>query len=140
MSKIIRIRNRWNKPQTRLRVVNSVKPIYAYDHELKKLVEVGTRDFNAYVNSFYEMSLLKNKLTRFKNGDITALNVTQGIYADISGMPTDFNSLSNLVHKANTEAKSSGFDSIQSYMQGIFDEIAKPKTENSVVKEDVNNE
>lgn len=134
---VLIVRNRWFKNSTVGRVVEAIKPIFAYDHEKRELVEVGKRDFNSYVASFYEASLLKNKLLRFQNGDLQALNVRQGVYTDISGMPTDYNSLHNLVTRANDIVHQSGKNDIPEYIQGALELLVKEpelKKESEVIE------
>lgn len=100
---------------------DNVADVFAYDSNTHSLVIVGKEDRSAKIDSFREICSIKNKLMRFQNGDITALNSKQGFYADISGLPRDYNSLHNMVKSAMNEVKTNGFSTIPEYIQSLID-------------------
>lgn len=52
-----------------------------------QLIECGTENTDEIIQSYYESTTLESILTRFANGDLSALNRYQPIYADVSTGP-----------------------------------------------------
>lgn len=74
-------------------ITNHGDPIHViYTPELQpngviKLVEFGKENTDEIIHSYYESTTLEAILMRFNNGDLSALNRYQPIYADISNAP-----------------------------------------------------
>lgn len=60
------------------------------------LRKVGETDQQALIQSYADECDVNRIVQRFEAGDISALSRVQGLYADVSGYPTDAVSLMNL--------------------------------------------
>ena len=81
-----------------------------------KLVVNGKQDIQEYIQSYYESTTLEAILTRFSNGDMSALNKYQPIYADISNAP---HSLAEALQTINNSR--SAFDALPVEVKRHFD-------------------
>ncbi len=71
----------------------------AYDDDGSvMLVDDGVEDLYSYIQSFASSVDIHVILKRFANGDASALSKTQGIYADVTGMPRTYAELLNTVN------------------------------------------
>lgn len=97
-------------------------PIHVlYSPELQKdgslkLIKVGTENTDEIIASYYESTTLEAILTRFANGDLSALNRYQPIYADITNMPKSLAEAMQVVN--NSKA---GFDALPANIKALFD-------------------
>lgn len=55
----------------------------------KRLVDAGAEDRYAKIQEQLEPTKIENILRRFTEGDTTALNAANGLYMDVSEMPTN---------------------------------------------------
>lgn len=112
-------------------------PEYGYDHVNKKVEVVGYKNLVKFVNASARESLLKTKMQRYLAGDLTALGngFQKGVYTDISGMPTDYNTLSNTLRNVNSFLASNGCRTVPDFMQKFKDTLTaiNSKKESEVV-------
>lgn len=66
------------------------------------LQESGKVDLSAYINSFKDTVDLSVILNKFVNGDEAALNKKQGMYMDVTKLPTSYAEMLNIVHDGMT--------------------------------------
>lgn len=64
------------------------------------LIETGETNLHDYINSFADGVSMEMMLRRFQLGDKTALENTQGVYMDTTGMPRDLASAYQMIGKA----------------------------------------
>lgn len=108
-----------------------VRPVYDYIPAGKegwlKLVQVGEENRQGLIESWEESVDLHALLSRYFDGDATALERRQAMFADITGLPDNVHAY----HEAATTAQSvfdnlpddvRSFygDSVQEFLQGIF--------------------
>lgn len=67
------------------------------------LVEVGSVDLQEHIQSFAQEVDINRIVSRAVNGDTSVLQRVQGVFADISGMPTNVHELQTF-YKAAEEA------------------------------------
>lgn len=97
-------------------------PIHVlYSPELQKdgsvkLVKVGTENTDEIIASYYESTTLEAILARFANGDLSALNRYQPIYADVSNAPKSLAEALQMVNNSRT-----GFDALPPEIKMAFD-------------------
>lgn len=153
MSKIP-FRSILSRPSTRLIFYTSVIDVFSYDTFSKKRVKVGQKDLVSFIDAPREDCEVYTKIARYNNGDLTALGggSAKGIYTDVSGLPTDYNTIMNSVKRANEIVSQSGKKSISDYINSAFEQIrlemtSKPTLEspippvdNSDKKEPITNE
>lgn len=60
---------------------------------------VGKTNIYEKIQAYKKQCLVYNIIERFENGDITALNKTQGQYLDTTEIPTNINDLNELKNK-----------------------------------------
>lgn len=149
--KVFKFRSFQDRPATRILDYPRVVDEFAYDKNLKQRVKVGQKDIVAFIDTPREDCEVYSKITRFNNGDLTALGggSAQGIYTDVSGFPTDYNTIMNSVKRANDIVAKSGKKSIEDYLISAFDQVRLemetkqnnlPPLENSTIKEPITNE
>lgn len=63
------------------------------------LVPTGTYDLYEVIQSFRDECDLGKIFQRYANGDVMALNKRQGVYADLSDMPQDIFSATDLINR-----------------------------------------
>lgn len=68
------------------------------DLGILELVPTGVRNIYAQIQSHKDSCDIGQILSRFANGDAGALTKVQGIYADVTGMPTTYAELLNKVN------------------------------------------
>lgn len=92
---------------------------YRYDTFAGDLVKVGSKDIVAFVNAPARDTLLITKIQRYLAGDLLALDGgnAKGIYTDISGMPSDYNTIRNSLKTVDTFVKSQGFASVADFLK-----------------------
>lgn len=81
-----------NRPKTIPSVVgNGVQPVFEEQlvDGVSTLVEVGETSLFEFVQASKEDTEIYNILSRYERGDVGALNQSQGVYADVVGMPTN---------------------------------------------------
>lgn len=81
-----------------------------------QLVEVGQTDVYAQIQSYRESTDLSVIISRFLNGDTTALNRNRAFYGDVSGVPTTLNEALRVIEDAKVN-----FDSLDSDVRARFD-------------------
>lgn len=122
--------------------------VYSYDPQSKSLVVVGSKDIQAFINAPAEDCSIKSKITRYLNGDIYALGhgYATNIYTDVSGMPTDINTIHALCKKVRSQIDSVGAKDIPSFIEVLKSSINKKissdiplKNNNSNESEEINN-
>lgn len=64
------------------------------------LEKVGVKDMYSVIQSHKESSLIENVVLRALNGDPSALKARQGVYCDMSAMPSDLISAHEAISKA----------------------------------------
>lgn len=82
------------------------EPIYSPvvdDNGCISLEVVGTMDIASYIDSFRESCDLNVILSRYANGDVTALSQRQGTFFDATGMPSTYAEMLQTVITAETE-------------------------------------
>lgn len=70
-----------------------IKEVYAtevLDDGSIRLRPIGTEDTNEIIESYRESTELSTILARFANGDTSALNKFEGMYADFVNAPKDY--------------------------------------------------
>lgn len=67
------------------------------------LVETGTVDLYAEIQSHKDSCLIKNILLRYAQGDVEALNRAQTAYMDITDMPKNMAEMLNLTIRAEND-------------------------------------
>ena len=102
------------------------------------LKEQSKLDIKEYVNSFKQETNIKVLLQRFaETGDVSYLHQSNGVYADISSIPTNVNDMKHLV-KNNSEKISKAFPGIDLNKVKSFDdlvvEISKINSQKEVEK------
>lgn len=68
------------------------------DLGILELVPTGVRNIYAQIQSHKDSCDVAQILSRFASGDAGALTKVQGIYADVTGMPTNYAELLNKVN------------------------------------------
>lgn len=150
---MLKYRSIQDRPATALLSFPCVIDEFSYDNNTKKRVKVGQKNIVAFVDAPRDDCEVYTKICRFNNGDLTALGGgnAQGIYTDISGMPTDYNTIMNSVKRANDIVAKSGKKSISEYLNSAFEQIRMemtskptldptvPFVENTTVKETITN-
>lgn len=74
---------------------------YEYDviDGIKTLVPVGETDIQAEIDSFSASQDINNIITRFVNGDMSAVNPNSGTYGDFTDVPTTYAELFSRVQQ-----------------------------------------
>ena len=67
------------------------------------LKKVGKTDLYEQIQSYADSCDMKLIVSRYMSGDMTALNRVQGIYTDITDMPTNLHEALELIDKAHTD-------------------------------------
>lgn len=65
-----------------------------------QLIECGTENTDEIIQSYYESTTLESILTRFANGDLSALNRYQPIFTDVSNAPKNLAEVMQLMINA----------------------------------------
>ena len=87
------------------------------------LRENSKLDIDEYVNSFKQETNIKVLLQRFaETGDVSYLHQSNGVYADVSSIPTNVNDMKHLV-KNNSEKISKAFPGIDLNKVKSFDDL-----------------
>lgn len=81
------------------RLVTNYRPAYD-DRGVLHLVETGTHDLYAEIQSYSDSTDLATIINRYFNGDPLALSRVQGAYADLTGMPDNIHQVYNMMDKA----------------------------------------
>lgn len=87
------------------------------------LVPTGTYDLYEVIQSFRDECDLGKIFQRYANGDVMALNMRQGVYADISEMPQDVFAAANLLDRV--EAIYDGLSEDLRSRVGSFEDFLK---------------
>lgn len=66
------------------------------------LVEKGIDNLYDYIQSFKDSVDIHVIIKKYMNGDLSAFNQREGVYADISGIPDNFIDIYNLVEHAKS--------------------------------------
>ncbi len=108
------------------------------------LKEKSKLDIKEYVNSFKQETNIKVLLQRFaETGDVSYLHQSNGVYADVSSIPTNINDVRHLV-KNNSEKISKAFPGIDLNKVKSFDdlvvEISKINSQKEASQEAINKE
>ncbi len=72
---------------------NPIKQLYSGSYNERgqvELVEDGTEDLYAYIQSFAESTDIHSILQRYQNGEVDVLEKVQGFYGDITEMPKTY--------------------------------------------------
>ena len=72
---------------------NPVKQLYSGSYNERgqvELVEDGTEDLYAYIQSFAESTDIHSILQRYQNGEVDVLEKVQGFYGDMTEMPKTY--------------------------------------------------
>lgn len=81
-----------NRPKTIPAVVgNGVQPVFEEQivDGVSALVEVGETSLFEFVQASKDDTEIYNILARYERGDVGALSKSQGVFADVVGMPTN---------------------------------------------------
>lgn len=82
----------------------------------RNLVIVGQVNSYEIIQASLEQSKIENILRRFNAGDKSAINVVQGSYLDVSGLPTSLAEMQSLVMRARD-----GFDQLPLEVRRTYD-------------------
>lgn len=108
-----------------------VRPVYDYipvgqEGELQ-LVQVGEENRQGIIESWEESVDLHALLSRYFDGDASALERRQAMFADITGIPDNVHAYHDAVTKAQSffdnlspDVRHFYGDSLQEFLQGIF--------------------
>lgn len=91
------------------------EPRYRDDGVLE-LEETGSRDLYSYIQSFKDSTDIHVIISRFVNGDQSALMKAQGVFMDTEGMPTTYADLLNTMIKVEN-----AFDELPVEIKQRFD-------------------
>ncbi len=72
---------------------NPIKQLYSGSYNERgqvELVEDGTEDLYAYIQSFAESTDIHSILQRYQNGEVDVLEKVQGFYGDMTEMPKTY--------------------------------------------------
>lgn len=81
-----------------------------------QLVESGVTDMQGYINSFADSVDINILLSKYANGDTSALNQRQGDYLDVTQFPTTYAELLNTLN-----AGKEMFENLPNEIRGKFD-------------------
>lgn len=104
------------------------RPIYQRHCESgkeSKLVKVGESDLQDYIQSFADECDVTRIVQRYANGDTTVLQRVQGVYTDVSGVPSDLTTAFQTVSAARAyyeqlpEAARREFGSLGKFLDSI---------------------
>lgn len=104
------------------------RPIYQRQCEAGKeptLVKVGETDLQDYIQSFADECDVTRIVQRYANGDTSVLQRVQGVYCDVSGVPTDLTTAFETVSAARAyyeslpEAARREFGSLGKFLDSI---------------------
>ena len=91
-----------------------IVPVYSFvvDKETgkKELKVTGKRNIYKEIQAHKEECLVYNILERYVNGDISVLNKSQGMFADISNMPKSLNEAQEIILNAENLFKEMPFN------------------------------
>ena len=73
------------------------------DDGVLELFESGTSDLSEYIQSFRDSTDINVILTRYLNGDPSALERVQGVYADVSMAPRSYAEALNFIHQGESD-------------------------------------
>lgn len=113
------------------------RPIYQRQREEgkeAKLVQVGETDLQDYIQSFADECDVNRIVERYANGDTAVLQRLQGVYCDVSGVPTDLTTAFETVSAARAyyetlpEAARREFGSLGKFLDSI---VTIPGDENN---------
>lgn len=97
----------FNRPKTEAAETgNPYEPEYNIEFDKngkKNLVKVGETNTYSLIQESYEATKIENIMRRATEGDPNALNLTNGMYMDITDMPTSLAEMQNFVIKAQNE-------------------------------------
>lgn len=98
------------------------------------LRKVGETDQQALIQSFADECDVNRIIQRFEAGDVSALSRVQGLYADVSGYPTDAISLMNLGVQATQAWDNLTIEEKAKYgsKEGFFDAVLNPSVGDDV--------
>ena len=108
-----------------------VRPVYDYIPAGKegrlKLVQVGEENRQGIIESWEESVDLHALLSRYFDGDASALERRQGMFADITGLPDNVHAYHDAAVTAQSvfdnlsdDVRAFYGDSVQEFLQGIF--------------------
>lgn len=104
------------------------RPIYQRQSDSGKeptLVKVGETDLQDYIQSFADECDVTRIVQRYANGDTAVLQRVQGVYCDVSGVPTDLTTAFETVSAARAyyeglpEAARREFGSLGKFLDSI---------------------
>lgn len=81
---------------------SGVKTLYSPEFDKQgrmTLVESGKEDLYGYIQSHRDSVDIKVLLTRYQNGDVSALTRAQAFYMDTTGMPKSYSEFLNRMHE-----------------------------------------
>ena len=100
------------------------------ENGVKHLEEVGERNIQDEINEYEQDCLIYNIIDRFTKGDVTAIKQTsEGMYADIVGMPKNIHE----VHKVQSKAMSD-FGKLPKELRDKYDNDPKTFVESVQMK------
>lgn len=73
------------------------------DDGVLELFESGSSDLSEYIQSFRDSTDINVILTRYLNGDPSALERVQGVYADVSMAPRSYAEALNFIHQGESD-------------------------------------
>lgn len=108
-----------------------VRPVYDYlpveEKGHCKLVQVGEENSQGIIESWEESVDLHALLSRYLDGDASALERRQAMFADITGLPDNVHAYHDAAATAQSvfdnlspDVRSFYGDSLQEFLQGIF--------------------
>lgn len=131
----MKIFSRFDRPKIPPIECPTMLNVYSYDSISKELVKVGEKNLQAFINAPAPDCSIYSKINRFVNGDLFALgngNV-KGVYTDVSGMPTDINTIHNLVKDVNRKIKAVGASEIPSFLDMLHNAASRDR-DSSVIE------
>lgn len=119
------------------------RPIFQRRCEIGKeatLVQVGESDLQDFIQSFADECDVSRIVQRYANGDTAVLQRVQGVYTDVSGVPTDLTtafqtvSVARAYYESLPEAARREFGSLGKFLDSIVTlppdaEMLEPKKE-----------
>lgn len=108
-----------------------IRPVYDYipvdEKGYCKLVQVGEENRQGIIESWEESVDLHALLSRYLDGDASALERRQAMFADITGLPDNVHAYHDAAATAQSvfdslspDVRSFYGDSLQEFLQGIF--------------------
>ena len=143
-----RLRSDFKRQRVLSRIGNPILQKYRPEYDKQgnlQLIPDGETDLYAEIQSHKASTDLELIVTRYLNGDPAALSRAQGLYMDITGMPSNMHEAINLMNQAKADFEKLPVDIKQQFDNDYNKFIATMGTQEwldkmQVVKEEVSNE